>query len=84
MRARRVWAVSYTHLDVYKRQVHALERLGINTTAECMPDARPPGPVSYTHLDVYKRQKCAKQEDGDQDRGREWPGAEPAKLPFDR
>ena len=45
-------AVSYTHLDVYKRQT--LEAL------------RPPKtnqngihyvkPVSYTHLDVYKRQ----------------------------
>ena len=50
-------AVSYTHLDVYKRQPRA------------RPDRRQPQPrqahrvpaadiaaVSYTHLDVYKRQ----------------------------
>ena len=42
-------AVSYTHLDVYKRQIlnrakkHFLMRQRVNA-------------VSYTHLDVYKRQ----------------------------
>ena len=50
-----ITTVSYTHLDVYKRQVehlHAqrhivfLGNLGQNTHV----------PVSYTHLDVYKRQ----------------------------
>ena len=41
--------VSYTHLDVYKRQLYlysAAETLGITREA-----------VSYTHLDVYKRQR---------------------------
>ncbi|OUF48459.1 cytochrome c-type biogenesis protein NrfE [Pluralibacter gergoviae] len=37
--------VSYTHLDVYKRQAAVLRRAG-----------RRAHPVSYTHLDVYKRQ----------------------------
>ena len=53
--------VSYTHLDVYKRQV-------ADKTADCarqhhtqIHDARSKGimchlAVSYTHLDVYKRQ----------------------------
>ena len=45
-------SVSYTHLDVYKRQTQEFEARGLvvstaNTRAE---------PVSYTHLDVYKRQ----------------------------
>ena len=40
-------AVSYTHLDVYKRQAAALKTLHIGLTS---------GTVSYTHLDVYKRQ----------------------------
>ena len=44
--------VSYTHLDVYKRQANSLLHVGSGvkvalTTAH---------PVSYTHLDVYKRQ----------------------------
>ena len=37
--------VSYTHLDVYKRQVRGRFIYTICYT-----------PVSYTHLDVYKRQ----------------------------
>ena len=62
------WAVSYTHLDVYKRQVFmelsvmmgilvgilvvCLIALGVIVTIYA---------VSYTHLDVYKRQRerCA-------------------------
>ena len=46
--------VSYTHLDVYKRQVLAQrgrrfgERQSLDETALVA--------VSYTHLDVYKRQ----------------------------
>ena len=40
-------AVSYTHLDVYKRQSPAW-------TPSCRSAS--PEPVSYTHLDVYKRQ----------------------------
>ena len=42
-------AVSYTHLDVYKRQIPA--ELSCNV---CVRAIR--YPVSYTHLDVYKRQ----------------------------
>ena len=65
-------AVSYTHLDVYKRQAlrpgRALENSGksffLDRRARCAED-RPDGnagngqgreAVSYTHLDVYKRQ----------------------------
>ena len=40
-------AVSYTHLDVYKRQMTELPFSKLVTRAK---------PVSYTHLDVYKRQ----------------------------
>ena len=46
-------AVSYTHLDVYKRQ--GISPLLVFTTlgkaSSCKENA-----VSYTHLDVYKRQ----------------------------
>ena len=51
-------AVSYTHLDVYKRQNYlcavlwGAERISIETTLSIEGDV----PVSYTHLDVYKRQ----------------------------
>ena len=63
-------AVSYTHLDVYKRQVYIscnpetlardlkyLTKHGYQAK-ECQPvDLFPwTKPVSYTHLDVYKRQ----------------------------
>ena len=67
-------SVSYTHLDVYKRQVH-----GGTIIAE-VPETRaivhkcmvPPNvdgvvAVSYTHLDVYKRQSefcCSRQKSG--------------------
>ena len=59
-------AVSYTHLDVYKRQVQERMTLQIK---ECIQETLNPlgvmvvveakhmcMPVSYTHLDVYKRQ----------------------------
>ena len=48
LKGRANYPVSYTHLDVYKRQ-------GFNRAVEAQ---RPVGslPVSYTHLDVYKRQ----------------------------
>ena len=62
-------AVSYTHLDVYKRQVAALEEgpgplavisadtaisiMAVNVKQELVGGVIP---VSYTHLDVYKRQ----------------------------
>ena len=48
--------VSYTHLDVYKRQRHNqatrdILRQSKNRTIRT--------PVSYTHLDVYKRQELS-------------------------
>ena len=43
----RVVSVSYTHLDVYKRQHHNISHS--HSTQRVLP-------VSYTHLDVYKRQ----------------------------
>ena len=61
-------AVSYTHLDVYKRQADAS---GLGVAVVRLPQflafiglalhSRPHAahgvvPVSYTHLDVYKRQ----------------------------
>ena len=61
-------AVSYTHLDVYKRQLldcrackarHRADKLIGEEHPEVNVDAMAgshPGPVSYTHLDVYKRQ----------------------------
>ena len=57
-------AVSYTHLDVYKRQADNLETLhstfGISLPSmeaePAMKNMNEPQPVSYTHLDVYKRQ----------------------------
>ena len=60
-------SVSYTHLDVYKRQVN-------NGNTDCTVGRSFPemdiekvvfhAPVSYTHLDVYKRQRLSR-EDGD-------------------
>ena len=60
--------VSYTHLDVYKRQVLKAGGCAFITAdhgnAEKMmnPDGTPftahtTNAVSYTHLDVYKRQR---------------------------
>ena len=59
--------VSYTHLDVYKRQV--FEKAFRTKAEEVIPlspqlavakekeyKKNSPNPVSYTHLDVYKRQ----------------------------
>ena len=43
--------VSYTHLDVYKRQETRREEKEAMST-EDVEEA-----VSYTHLDVYKRQQ---------------------------
>ena len=65
-------AVSYTHLDVYKRQAYipvALvlfhEKNGFRRVVQLRTDM--PScvfiafvPVSYTHLDVYKRQGLCK------------------------
>ena len=49
--------VSYTHLDVYKRQQMGVANYGQMTAGGWMYIG-PQGivPVSYTHLDVYKRQ----------------------------
>ena len=70
--ARYLFSVSYTHLDVYKRQAAVcavqlyssaqygnamVQRLSVGLAQQIV--AREPlldAPVSYTHLDVYKRQ----------------------------
>ena len=62
----RIGAVSYTHLDVYKRQGfrfvpvssgEASSLFGkLLQTGEISPAETVKLPVSYTHLDVYKRQ----------------------------
>ena len=44
--------VSYTHLDVYKRQVLPVELRPMIVLDDVTS-------VSYTHLDVYKRQDYA-------------------------
>ena len=70
----RLMPVSYTHLDVYKRQATISTAL-VPSSATMRPCTRPStyrpplntrspckvtcGPVSYTHLDVYKRQAKA-------------------------
>ena len=53
--------VSYTHLDVYKRQDLGGAGPCVRTGMSCVGAARCEmsncnEPVSYTHLDVYKRQ----------------------------
>ena len=69
-------AVSYTHLDVYKRQdgnnaaayvsYAFTEVAGIYPITPSSPMAdlvdqwSAAGPVSYTHLDVYKRQSSSR------------------------
>ena len=56
------WAVSYTHLDVYKRQAKevGLAR-NVDKTKMLIQTRRDQVhnniAVSYTHLDVYKRQE---------------------------
>ena len=45
-------AVSYTHLDVYKRQLVGVAVLQVKLVGQTAVE----GAVSYTHLDVYKRQ----------------------------
>ena len=61
-------SVSYTHLDVYKRQVlcvaggtepeAAAQYCGGVLGDKRVVNVHCVGPVSYTHLDVYKRQGC--------------------------
>ena len=51
--------VSYTHLDVYKRQgteAAGMKESAESSTAQSTDVSDLSGPVSYTHLDVYKRQ----------------------------
>ena len=50
--------VSYTHLDVYKRQIEDLKYAADNLTITSTDKGRltKAAAVSYTHLDVYKRQ----------------------------
>ena len=57
--------VSYTHLDVYKRQEYAVQFGSVLSLYGAQPEdisgvilscVVPSMPVSYTHLDVYKRQ----------------------------
>ena len=49
-------AVSYTHLDVYKRQGLVCMRVHRGQKFSTFPIERCLESVSYTHLDVYKRQ----------------------------
>ena len=54
--------VSYTHLDVYKRQTQPQLISSKNQTlalyrTRSSTDVFPLTSVSYTHLDVYKRQR---------------------------
>ena len=61
---RSIFPVSYTHLDVYKRQAPSGARgISLFIVPKFLKDAsgnytirNDAGPVSYTHLDVYKRQ----------------------------
>ena len=53
-----IWPVSYTHLDVYKRQGARHELVHETNKEEVFRDiAQWLDTVSYTHLDVYKRQE---------------------------
>ena len=59
-----ITAVSYTHLDVYKRQIQGWglpvgRRNGSSSSTSSalrLAENDEHTPVSYTHLDVYKRQ----------------------------
>ena len=54
-----VCAVSYTHLDVYKRQMQKEQTKSVanpNNIREENYSKKTSKAVSYTHLDVYKRQ----------------------------
>ena len=57
--------VSYTHLDVYKRQADGTGATGLVDHVDRLAKVffgflgQGTQPVSYTHLDVYKRQDHA-------------------------
>ena len=53
-------AVSYTHLDVYKRQVQLRRAHHPRAAGEGASDRGCLHRVSYTHLEVYKRQACSR------------------------
>ena len=56
---RRRYPVSYTHLDVYKRQAHSALISAKDSAVASTSSQERTGDfeaVSYTHLDVYKRQ----------------------------
>ena len=71
----RLTAVSYTHLDVYKRQIQdssgnsSIDPSELKNGGSLLPlgsdkdhgSHKGYGPVSYTHLDVYKRQPYTKK-----------------------
>ena len=59
-------AVSYTHLDVYKRQALEKARAGNQKFLASFSPAQESGlkAVSYTHLDVYKRQRFVRSRQG--------------------
>ena len=48
--------VSYTHLDVYKRQDTYRVLTAVDSALMVIDVAKGVEAVSYTHLDVYKRQ----------------------------
>ena len=50
-------SVSYTHLDVYKRQGYEVLPVYTGESAISALEQESYDPVSYTHLDVYKRQR---------------------------
>ena len=59
-----VWPVSYTHLDVYKRQTkHPMHPQNASVELKSVhfsyDGEKEVLTVSYTHLDVYKRQVFA-------------------------
>ena len=54
-----VCAVSYTHLDVYKRQATSI--IDVKTRRGASVGSDHYMAVSYTHLDVYKRQLLGRQ-----------------------
>ena len=72
-------SVSYTHLDVYKRQVQpGLLVLGLGLLDVCLGAGdsgdglrlggfRTLNAVSYTHLDVYKRQELLLEDELEED-----------------
>ena len=53
--------VSYTHLDVYKRQVLEQPEIVASIIDFVSHQNGGAAPVSYTHLDVYKRQDQIRQ-----------------------